>query len=209
MPGAIFKNRLPAALRTIVLLSVGFCVGVPQLQAQLAVTEVMSNATTNSSGGRADFWELTNFGSNAIDLTGYKFCDPDHGPAPLPSNGLLIGPSESVVFFRNVGGIITDEAQFRSWWGLPESHPIIRGYASPGLSSTGDTLRVYDPNAVLIDEVKFGPSLEGVSFGYDTNPGTLESQAELVFAVLIKPKRETSQLGISCGRTFRIVVSAN
>ena len=45
-------------------------------RAQLAITEVMSSAaltfqTTNTLPQTSDWWELSNFGTNAIDLTGY------------------------------------------------------------------------------------------------------------------------------------------
>jgi hypothetical protein len=41
-------------------------------QAQLRFTEAMSSSGT---GGTADWFELTNLGSGAVDITGYKFDD--------------------------------------------------------------------------------------------------------------------------------------
>src|ERR1044071_6361782 len=45
---------------------------VPPAAGQLAITEAMSAASTNSL---ADFWELTNFGTNDISLAGFIWSD--------------------------------------------------------------------------------------------------------------------------------------
>ena len=45
-------------------------------QAQLAITEVMSGETDKN---HPDWFELHNYGTNDIDLTGYSWNDDTHG----------------------------------------------------------------------------------------------------------------------------------
>jgi len=47
-----------------------------EAHAQLAITEVMAEATAPATGFKGpDFWELTNFGDDDLDLDGYGFSD--------------------------------------------------------------------------------------------------------------------------------------
>ena len=147
----------------------------PTIRAQLAITEMMSStwkilgltSVTNS-----DFWELTNFGTNTINLTGYKFSDNKNSPQPLAksNNPLWIHPGESVVFVRN--NYTTNEVQFRNWWGPCIGSDLqVRFYTRPGFASTGDGIRVYDPSLNLVDTIDFGPATFGVSFVYNPDSG--------------------------------------
>ena len=45
------------------------------IQSQVRITEVMS------SGGTSDWFELTNFGTTAVDITGWKVDDSSFGLA--------------------------------------------------------------------------------------------------------------------------------
>jgi hypothetical protein len=98
------------------------------LKAQLAITEVMSSALsrvgTNDIVARPDFWELTNFGTNAVDLTGFRFSDSaglspeDEGADEALFGGVSIAAGESIVFVRvENAAIVLNAAQFRAWWG--------------------------------------------------------------------------------------------
>lgn len=159
-------------------------------RAQLAITEVMSSAaltfrTTNTLPQTSDWWELSNFGTNAIDLTGYKW--NDNSPAlglgaftggdSAPFQGLIIQPGESVLLVESntaAGNISTNAEQFRAFWGLSPSVQI-RLFSGNGLGSGGDSVRLWAPNAAndfdLVDAVDFGAALRGSSFIYDTNTG--------------------------------------
>jgi hypothetical protein len=120
-----------------------------------------------------DFWELTNFGSNTLNLAGYKFADNKNPKRLLVTNGappLLIHGGESIIFVRNT--VSTNEAQFRAWWGsCLDSNVQVRFYDSPGFSSYGDSLSVYDAARNLVDKVNFGEATHGVSFVYDASSG--------------------------------------
>jgi len=74
------------------------------LRAQLAITEVMSSASTNLGpirvASRTDFWELTNFGTNTVELTDYRFSDSAGiaGAEAAMFNGRRIEGGESIIF---------------------------------------------------------------------------------------------------------------
>lgn len=155
------------------------------VQAQLAITEVHSAASTNGTIAiHADWWELTNFGSRPVDLSGYRFNDATGGLAVgaivLPS--LTLVPGESIVFVESIPA----EA-FREWWGasLPGSVQIF-SYAtnSIGLSSSGDSVRLWDANATedsdVVDAVEIGAAGgSGATFVYDPATGAMSRRPAL------------------------------
>jgi len=169
--------------------------GAAEARAQLAITEVMSWASTNCAGCpetgergcRPDFWELTNFGTNTIDLTGYLFADqhlqfPGAGwPWQIPP-GVIIRPNESVIFVREGWPLVSDAMAFREWWGednLPTNLQIFCCYFGYlGFDGMGDAVRLFDPETNLVDQIYFGETRRGFTFAYDTNSG-VAMQSEL------------------------------
>ena len=154
--------------------------GLQPLGAQLAITEAMSWASTNCGGvwhpSHADFWELTNFGSQTNDLSNYLFCDRDRnfpeGAWPIPE-GTRIAPSESIVFVGSGNGT-EDAAAFVAWWGagnLPSNPQIIFYPNGYGFDQTVDAVRLWDANSNLVDAVFLGEATRGVTFTYETNFG--------------------------------------
>jgi hypothetical protein len=138
----------------------------------LRITEVQSSTAPNPNVPTADWWELTSFESEPVDLFGWRFNDSGGDladPFVLPA-GLVIAPDETIVFVEGL-----TPAQFRNWWGaanLPASLQIIT-YGGNGLSlgAGGDGLRLWndatsDP-ADRIASVDFGAADSGVSFNYD------------------------------------------
>ncbi|NJM37750.1 MAG: hypothetical protein HC845_07765 [Akkermansiaceae bacterium] len=95
------------------------------LNAQLLITEINSNGT----GG--DFWELTNFGTAAVDLGNYKWNDSARsattGAITIPA-GTSVAAGESIIF--NVTGTA---AAFRTAWGIPNSVQVLSSGGNPGL----------------------------------------------------------------------------
>jgi hypothetical protein len=152
-------------------------------QAQLAITENHASASTNLGPALVvqgpDFWELSNFGATAIDLTGYRFNDAD---ATLGGDansaifeGITIAPGESIVFVQSGTTVVTDRASFIEWWGaaqVPENLQVLF-YSGNGQSATGDSIVLWEANATsdadYLDRVNFGEALRGHSFTYDTN----------------------------------------
>lgn len=153
-----------------------FAFGAKQLPAQLAITEVMSSSQNNPDAAHSDFWELTNFGTNSLDLTDYKFTDGTGDLEAAQANGdvldgVTIAPGESVILFEIEQN--TDPADFLGWWGAANL-PVgiqVRMYAEPGLGSGGDGVQLWDANDNPVDSVSFGAATRGTSFTYNTNNG--------------------------------------
>ena len=71
-----------------------------------------------SSGGTSDWFELTNYGSTAIDITGWKVDDNSFNFATsVLLNGVTsIAPNERVMFCENASAAYA--STFRTFWGL-------------------------------------------------------------------------------------------
>lgn len=173
-----FRRRLLA--RLISNLALIILLRLDVTHAQLAITEVMSSASTNLGSTfvvpKSDFWELTNFGTNVISLEGYSYSDDASDPAARvssPFHNCFIGPGESIIFLRT--DTITNRQDFFNWWGAGNLKPNLQVRTcpkTPGLNSVVDAVQVFDPNGNRIDRVDFGLALRGHTFTY--NPATGE-----------------------------------
>lgn len=167
--------------RNFLLLALGLA-GV-STQAQLAITETMSSASTNLGPALVeqgpDFWELSNFGSSAIDLSGYRFNDADAtlgGDANSTTlQGVIIAPGESIVLVQSGTTVVTNRESFIAWWGaanVPADLQVLF-YSGNGQSSSGDSIVLWDASATsdadYLDRADFGEATRGRSFTYDTN----------------------------------------
>lgn len=128
-------------------------------QAQLAITEVAPWSSGNSPVA-ADWFEITNFGSTAVDITGWKVDDSSNsfGAAVALSGITSIGAGESVVFIEGASA----NANFLSTW-FGSNAPAglqIGSYsgAGIGLSTGGDALNLFTAAGVLVTRVDFGAS---------------------------------------------------
>jgi autotransporter-associated beta strand protein len=189
-----------------VLLTVLAWTGSVQAAAVVRITEVMSNALTL---GNADWWELTNYGDEAIDITGWRMDDNSYSFAAsllltpyatgTEAPWSLIGPGESVVFAETAAAA-TLLPQFQSLWNLGSGtanvrNPKLGSYAGSGasLSSAGDGVIVFDAAGAEINRVAFGAATQGSSFywSYDssgvlgTSPAGTVSQAPLNLAYTV------------------------
>ncbi len=141
----------------------------------LRITEVMSVAAASPGVPTADWWELTSFETQPVNLGGWRFNDNSGGLTdPFTVAGpLTISPGESIIFAEAL-----TRAQFTNWWGatnLPTNLQIIN-YSGAGLSlgSGGDGLRLWDNFTADVNDpvtsVDFGAAAAGVTFNY--NPTT-------------------------------------
>lgn len=112
---------------------------------RLLITEVNSNAV----GG--DFFELFNFGTTTVDLTGWKwdddsasFVDPTNATFPAAS----IAPGQRLLVLAG-----TDAAAFRAAWGLAATVPVVAA-GGPGLGG-GDAVVLFDPTGKVIASFNF------------------------------------------------------
>jgi len=159
-------------------------IGLTRLPAQLAITETMSSESTNLATGLVvagpDYWELSNFGTNSIDLSGYSFNDSDAtrgGDANTSVfDGVTIAAGESIVLVQTGTGVSSRD-DFINWWGaanLPANLQVLF-YSGNGLSASGDSIVLWSPTAVsdadYVDRADFGEAVRGHSFTYNPTNG--------------------------------------
>ena len=109
------------------------------VQSQVRITEVVS------SGGTSDWFELTNYGTTAVDITGWKVDDSSFGLATsFLLNGVTsIAPNERVMFCENASASYV--TTFRTFWGLASSVQVGTYTGTQiGLSSSGDGVIVFN-----------------------------------------------------------------
>lgn len=128
-------------------------------QAQLAITEVAPWSSGNSPVA-ADWFEVTNFGATAIDISGWKVDDSSNS---FVSSAALAGitsiaPGESVIFIE---GAAANANFVATWFGAnaPAGLQIGRYSGSGiGLSTGGDALNLFTAAGTLVTRVDFGAS---------------------------------------------------
>ena len=166
-----------------VLVAVLAWTGSVQAAGTIRITEVMSNALTL---GSMDWWEITNYGDTAVDLTGWKMDDNSYSLAAAVSlvpyaSGTepawsLVNPGESVVFMETASPSTAVPA-FQSFWNLGSGtgnirNPKLGSYTGSGigLSSAGDGVCLFDSTGVEVTRVAFGAATTGCSFywSYDS-----------------------------------------
>jgi uncharacterized protein YjiK len=130
---------------------------------EVKVTEV--DPTGNESAVGGDWFELTNEGSTAVDLTGWKADDDSDsfaeggalsGVTSLPAGG-------SAVFVEKP----SQEAAFISTWfpgGLPNGFLLGNYGSGPGLGKGGDQVNLFDAAGDKVTGVAFGAATPKVSF---------------------------------------------
>jgi predicted extracellular nuclease len=140
---------------------------VPTAHAGIVITEVMSSSGTN---GTPDWIEVTNDGSSAVSLSGWKMDDGSFNlAAAVALSGITsIGAGESVIFIESTGG--AGIGSFRTFWGGLTNVQV--GYYSGsgvGLSSGGDGVCLFNNLGANVNQVTFGAATTGSSFfwGWD------------------------------------------
>ncbi|HEX3857334.1 MAG TPA: lamin tail domain-containing protein [Verrucomicrobiae bacterium] len=139
-------------------------------QAQLAITEVMSGETDKN---HPDWFELHNYGTGSIDLTGYSWNDDGHGgfsgADTAPFNGVSIAAGETIIVTEQKGAVV-DYNTFTNWWGLnPGIQVVILNSADPGLgagplvagTSRADSVRLWSTNLAALGSNTNGLDLDG------------------------------------------------
>jgi hypothetical protein len=141
--------------------------------ADLVITEVMSSSGHSVYDG--DWFELTNTGSNAIDLNGYYWDDNgSSGADGAEFPDVSIAAGESIVI-ADVDA--ADLAGFGSIWGGGFTAISKDDFGGPddfsGLSSGGDQIEIWEtdpngnPSPTLVASAVFGEATTGVSFEWD------------------------------------------
>ncbi|CAN5120400.1 hypothetical protein BH11PSE11_BH11PSE11_23940 [soil metagenome] len=109
-----------------------------------AATLLITEANSNAAGG--DFFELYNYGTADIDLTGWKWDDDsasftDSTNATFPSVSIPAGKRLVVVN-------TTDVPAFRTAWGLASTVPVV-AFGGPGLGA-GDAIVLFDATGKVV-----------------------------------------------------------
>ncbi|MEP2371600.1 MAG: lamin tail domain-containing protein [Ilumatobacter sp.] len=146
--------------------------GVPQAPlADVAVTEVAPWASGDAPYG-ADWFEITNTGTDTVDLTGFAVDDSSNSFAEartLIGVGAL-GAGESAVFVEaSPEEVAATTEQFLTAWvgSVPLDATPIGTYSGSGigLSTSGDEVNLFDPAGRKVAGVSFAASTSG--FTYD------------------------------------------
>lgn len=142
--------------------------GITAAQAAVNITEVAPWGSGKSEVA-VDWFELTNSGLSALDISGWKMDDnsAQFSKAVALSGVSSMAAGQSVVF---VEGTAADATAFASlWFGTSVPAGLSVGYYSGsgvGLSQSSDTVNVYNASGALQASVSFGAS--GASAPYQT-----------------------------------------
>jgi Lamin Tail Domain len=149
--------------------------------AAIIISEVDSAGSgTGASSYNQDWFEITNTGAMAVDLTGWKVDDNSNSFASAVAlNGVSsIGAGQSIVFIDTTGStatappsnadIASTQAKFiNAWFGANVPAGFSIGYywgAGIGLGQGGDALNLYTSTGALVTAVTFGAATAGKTF---------------------------------------------
>jgi uncharacterized protein YjiK len=141
----------------------------PPALPDVKVTEVDPSGSEATYG--ADWFELTNIGTDPATLTGWKMTDESHA---VSAGGVLTGvstlaPGASAVFVEKASAV----AAFETAWfpgGVPTGVEV-GSYEGPGLGQGGDEVKIYEADETPVTGVKFGAATAKVSFDNETGIG--------------------------------------
>ena len=147
-------------------------------RAALIITEIMSDSSHDADGGATDdWWELTNTGPGAVNLSGYAWDASSNDPAAggqFPA-GTMIAEGESLIVLQAANA---DVAAWKAEWGPGVDDVQILDTdamgAFPGISSGGEEIFFYDDLDALIMSAAVGPAADppgaaGVTFEWATD----------------------------------------
>jgi len=133
---------------------------------RLIITEVAAWGSSNTPY-LADWFEVTNIGGAAVDMTGWKMDDNSNDfTQAVAINGIgSVAPGQSVVLIE--GTSTTASSFVTAWFGAtPPAGFVIGTYSGSGvgLSATSDAVNLFNPAGVHITGVTFNASTTNFSF---------------------------------------------
>jgi len=159
----------------------------PTAFAQIFITEVAPWGSGNSSY-TVDWFELTNTGASAVDITGWKIDDDSNafGSAANLRNVTSIAPGQSVVFLDvAVANEAAKLAAFTSaWFGASAPSNFAFGYynGAGGLGTGGDAINIFNSTGSPQASVTFGASDAVSPFQSFDNAAGLNNTAISLFS---------------------------
>jgi MYXO-CTERM domain-containing protein len=176
--------------------------------ANIRITEVMSSS--NGGGSPTPDWiEVTNYGSSAVDLTGWRMDDGSFNfAASVALNGISsIGAGESVIFIESAAGAAV--SNFRTFWGgLAGLQVGFYSGSGVGFSSGGDGACLFNGSGSILSQVSFTAATSGSSFffGWDAagalDPaynGVVSTVGTIGTQVTVTSSSDTGSLGTAIG----------
>jgi len=139
------------------IIAVLLAAGTTLAHAQVRITEVSAWGSGNAPYA-SDWFELTNFGASAINITGWKMDDSSGSfGSSAALNGITsIAAGQSVIFTENPAATFSS-----TWFGsTPPSGLLIGTYSGSGvgLSTSADAVNIFNASGVLQAKVTFGAS---------------------------------------------------
>ena len=140
--------------------------------AAIIISEVDAAGSATSTYA-ADWFELTNTGSSAVSLSGWKIDDNSNafGSAVALRGVTSLGAGQSAVFIEsNSSGsndASIDAAFIQAWFGSSAPAGLLIGNyggSGVGLSQTSDAVNVFNSAGTLITRVDFNASVLGNTF---------------------------------------------
>lgn len=136
--------------------------------ATIAITEVSPWSSGNSPYA-ADWFELTNTGGVAVDITGWRMDDDSNAFGnSVALNGVTsIAAGESVIFLEAAVLDTTKTTFLNTWFGNSVPAGLQVGSYSGsgvGLGTGGDALNIFDASGNRVTGVTFGTSTSGLTF---------------------------------------------
>jgi plastocyanin len=138
----------------------------------LAITEVMANSNDANTAVNGDWFEVTNYGSTAVDLAGFSWDDNSWNAGTVVFPSVTVAPGEAIVVAQIDAA---NEAAFRATWNLgPWVHVLVNedfATAQPAFSANGDGVALFDTSATPIEicRAEYSAALAGFSAEFDTN----------------------------------------
>jgi uncharacterized protein YjiK len=134
---------------------------------EVTITEV--DPTGSSAAYATDWFELTNVGTKAVTLSGWKMDDNSNsfGNAVALEGVSTIEPGESVLFIETELGASKVSVFETAWFGssVPAGLKVGTYHGSGvGLSSGGDQVNIFEADGTKVTGVGFGAATAGVSF---------------------------------------------
>ncbi|MFM8494240.1 MAG: autotransporter-associated beta strand repeat-containing protein [Planctomycetia bacterium] len=188
------------------------------------ITEVMSSS---GAGGTNDWFEITNYGTTAVDIAGWRMDDNSFtfgasvalvpytlGPGPAWT---LLGPGESAVMLET-SAPSTAVPAFQAFWNLGDQpgnvrNPKIATYTGSGVSlgSGGDGVVVFDAAGTEVTpRVNFGAATTGSTFywSYDAAGQLATAAGGVVSTVGVADAYSTTGSATNIGSPGIAVVAA-
>ncbi|HEY0256753.1 MAG TPA: lamin tail domain-containing protein [Candidatus Methylacidiphilales bacterium] len=177
-------------------------------KAQIIITEVDASGSSTSTYA-ADWFELTNYGSSAVNISGWEMDDSSDSlsdAVPLSLAGNTIAAGQSVVFIETSGTTLAAlTPKFESAWfgtNVPAGFTI-GGYSGSGvsLSQTNDAVNIFNASGTQVTGVDFNASTNHVSFDNSVarvgNDGVISTLSVAgVNGAFVSPTGETGSPGV-------------